>query len=388
MGERISGETIMRNLWIVLIGCLCFAGCKSGDPVLTIEVTSGYPLPEVDTVYITGNQSEFGNWNPRHASLHRNGNSWTGQFAFPAGTSLEFKFTKGSWESEALNDEKRVPGNNMLTLQRDTLVQYHIPFWKDSLLNTAPMISGVYEMHDSFPVRGLEARRVIVWLPPSYATASEKEYPVLYLHDGQNVFDPHTSTLGHDWRIDEIADSLIRKGEIEEFIAVAVYCNPDVRAKEYSDDPDLGEKYQDFLCCQLKPSIDSTYRTKEDAENTAIMGASMGGLISFIMAWEYPDVFSKAACMSPAFKIRRTGIGVDYVEDVQKISSIRDIELYIDNGTLDLEAELQPGIDEMLQTLDARNQEYVWYLDEGAAHNERAWSARAWRPLLQFFGKG
>jgi predicted alpha/beta superfamily hydrolase len=262
-----------------------------------------------------------------------------------------------------------------------------VEFWKDSLLQTDPEITGQYRIHDDFPVQGLDARRVIVWLPPSYESDTNREYPVLYMHDGQNVFDPYTSTLGFDWRVDEIADSLIRTGEIEEFICVAVYCDPDVRGDEYSDDPDKGEKYQDFMCCQLKPWIDSVYRTKDAAEHTAVMGASMGGLISFILAWEYPDVFTKAACLSPAFKIKVGSIEVDYVEDVMSATQPRDIELYIDNGTLDLEAELQPGIDEMLKTLDAKEHAYVWYLDHGAPHNEKAWSARVWRPLVQFFGK-
>jgi predicted alpha/beta superfamily hydrolase len=207
------------------------------------------------------------------------------------------------------------------------------------------------------------------------------------MHDGQNVFDPYTSTLGHDWRVDEIADSLIRAGAIEEFICVAVYCDNDVRGAEYSDDPDLGEKYQDFMCCQLKPWIDSVYRTKTGAEHTAVMGASMGGLISFILAWEYPHVFSKAGCMSPAFKMKEGNIGVDYVEEVLADRLTREIEIYIDNGTLDLEARLQPGIDEMLKVLDQKGYDYVWYLDQGAPHNEIAWSARVWRPLVQFFGK-
>jgi hypothetical protein len=78
---------------------------------------------------------------------------------------------------------------------------------------------------------------------------------------------------------------------------------------------------------------------------------------------------------------------VDYVEDVIATTEQKHIELYIDNGTLDLEAQLQPGIDEMMKALEAKDQEYVWYHDQGAPHNERAWSARTWRPLVQFFGK-
>ena len=360
---------------------------QPGDPTFQIVVQSQSGLKPEDKIYITGNQAALGNWNPSAVPLLKDGNHWKGTFSFPVETKLEYKFTKGSWDAEALNSDMRVPPNYQLTLHADTVIHYVIPFWKDSMLNTAPEISGDYRIHESFPVTGLSSRRVIVWLPPSYATDTERRFPVLYMHDGQNVFDPHTSTLGYDWRVDEIADSLIRKGEIEEFICVAVYCDTDVRGKEYSDDPDLGEKYQDFMCCQLKPWIDSVYRTQPEGEHTAVMGASMGGLISFILAWEYPHVFSKAACMSPAFKFQQYGYNVDYVEEVVADDAQKEIDLYIDNGTLDLEAILQPGIDEMMQILNAKGYNYTWYRDEGAPHNEIAWSKRVWRPLLQFFGK-
>jgi hypothetical protein len=91
--------------------------------------------------------------------------------------------------------------------------------------------------------------------------------------------------------------------------------------------------------------------------------------------------------MSPAFKVSLGNIKVDYIENVQSDPAKKSIDLYIDNGTLDIESLLQPGIDEMLKTLEEKKTPYTWYLDEGAPHNERAWSARVWKPLLQFFGR-
>jgi predicted alpha/beta superfamily hydrolase len=377
------------RIWIcVLVLSWCLGTSHGQQPHITFEVISQSPLKEGEQIFITGNQPSLGMWNASATTLIRSGDVWRKTLAFPVGTKLEFKLTKGTWDSEAMTREGRSPGNYAFEVRGDTTVAYTIPFWKDSVYNTAPAISGNYQIHEDFPAIGLASRRVIVWLPPSYDSAPQRRYPVLYMHDGQNVFDPYTSTLGYDWRVDEIADSLMKAGEIEEFICVATYCNPGVRAQEYSDDPDLGEKYQDFMCCQLKPWIDSTYRADPRPEHTAIMGASMGGLISFIMAWEYPEVFSMAACMSPAFKVALNGVvTVDYVDNVIRDTDVRDINLYIDNGTVDLEAILQPGIDEMLRALDDKGYQYQWSLDEGAPHNEIAWSARVWRPLLQFFGK-
>jgi predicted alpha/beta superfamily hydrolase len=367
---------------------MCVDISHSQDALITFEVISRSTLAEGEQVFITGNQPILGMWDPAKIPCQNSGTVWTKTLRFPVGTHLEYKFTKGSWNSEAVDANGRVPANYLLRVSKDTTVRYEIPFWRDSVYNTATEISGNYRIHDAFPVAGLESRRVIVWLPPSYALDATRRYPVLYMHDGQNVFDPYTSTLGHDWRVDEIADSLIRIGEIEEFICVATYCNPGVRGQEYSDDIDLGEKYQDFMCCQLKPWIDTVYRTDPGPERTAVMGASLGGLISFIMVWEYPEVFGMAACMSPAFKFGQPGNElVNYVDNVIAEQSFRAINIYIDNGTVDLEAVLQPGIDEMMQVLDQKGYPYTWYLDEGAPHNEIAWSARVWKPLLQFFGK-
>lgn len=381
-------NAFLRSVYIILLLLSCITPVvNSQQATFTVLVNTAYPLEAGESVFIAGNQPSLGNWNASAVSLQRTNEGWTSTFTFAAGTNLEYKFTKGSWDTEALTEHARVPGNHHFTLLRDTLIEYTIPFWKDSLLNIEPFISGNYQIHENFQLKGLTSRRVIVWLPPSYEKETSRRYPVLYVMDGQNVFDPYTSSLGYDWRIDEIADSLMRNGEIEEFIAVAIYSNADTRTNEYSDDPHLGEKYQDFMCCQLKPWIDSVYRTKTDPEETAVMGASMGGLIAFILAWEYPHIFGSAACMSPAFKVSLGNIKVDYIENVQSDPARKSIDLYIDNGTLDIESLLQPGIDEMLRALDEKKAPYTWYLDDGAPHNERAWSARVWRPLKQFFGK-
>ncbi|MCK7520815.1 MAG: alpha/beta hydrolase-fold protein [Ignavibacteriales bacterium] len=152
-----------------------------------------------------------------------------------------------------------------------------------------------------------------MWLPPSYELNLEKRYPVLYMHDGQNVFDPATSSFGYDWRADEVADSLINAETINEIIIVGIYNTTD-RGFEYSYSP-LGYKYMDFVVSKLKPFIDSEYRTLPDAENTAVAGSSLGALITFMLSWNYPDVFSKAACFSSALKIQ----DLNYVDTVSQL---------------------------------------------------------------------
>ena len=143
------------------------------------------------------------------------------------------------------------------------------------------------------------ARDIIVWLPPTYLRTKQRRYPVLYMHDGQNLFDPATAFLNNDWRADEMADRLMRKKRMKEVILVGIYNTPE-RIPEYSGGKP-GRNFARFVVEELKPLIDSTYRTMPEAKHTAVLGSSMGGLSAFYFAWWYPEVFSQAACMSSSF---------------------------------------------------------------------------------------
>lgn len=155
-----------------------------------------------------------------------------------------------------------------------------------------------------FEIPQLNRKRTIrLYLPPNYSTGGL--FPVIYMHDGQNLFDNATSFAG-EWKVDEILDSLYTYRGFSA-IVVAIYNDEKERINEYSpwknDSLGIGgdgEKYVKFIVNTLKPFIDRHYRTLSGRENTAIMGSSMGGLISLYAALEYPDVFGKAAIFSPS----------------------------------------------------------------------------------------
>jgi predicted alpha/beta superfamily hydrolase len=362
---------------------LALFSCSSPDAELTVEATSA-DLPKGDTLFLAGNLPVLGAWRPDGLAMVREGDVWRASFRVPKGERVEYKFTRGSWAKEATTEEGHVPTNHVIErVASDTLAKHDIANWKDQFFRPFGGVTGKVEHLANITPKGLTARNVWVWLPPDYEKNPNERYPVLYAHDAQNIFDPSTSTLGRDWQMDETADSLIRAGLVAPLIIVGVDCYPPKRTDEYSE-TELGNLYQDFMCCQLKPMIDSLYRTKADAKHTAVIGASMGGLVSFILAWERPDVFGHAGCMSPAFQIR----DIDYVKYVKPDKQPkRDIDLYIDNGTVGLEAQLQPGCDAMMAALKDKGYPFVWVKDEGAEHNEIAWSKRFHRPLLQFFGR-
>lgn len=245
-------------------------------------------------------------------------------------------------------------------------------------------VVGHIEFHHEFYSINLKNERdIIVWLPPSYQS-SNKNFPVIYVHDGQNLFSPHTSYIGYDWQVDEVLTDLIEKGIVEEIIVVGIYNNKD-RLDEYNFCTAKGKKYAQFIIRELKPFIDQNYKTKSDMMNTAVMGSSMGGLISFQMAWQYPNIFGKAACLSNSFwasnrKIFETVANDNRDHSIQKI--------YLDCGC----DEKQLIRDNKEMCLLLRKKGFVNKKNlfcnfvKGGKHSEIDWSKRIDIPLKFLFG--
>ena len=353
-------------------------------PQSKIEIRVISTLPQNQKVFITGNTPELGNWNPDKISLNKvNDSTWSKVFEFMEGKTIEYKLTLGSWEKEALNEKSKKPGNNILKISDDTVLVFNITNWGYSQTNISGQITGNVRYHKNFKGRSVLPRDIIVWLPPSYDSLPDKYYPVLYMHDGQNIIDPLTSSFGVDWQIDEVADSLIGARSIQEIIIVGVY-NTEKRGNEYNKTK-LGQAYVNFIIEELKPFVDSIYKTLPDCKNTTVCGSSSGGLISFIMAWENPDVFSKTACFSPAFKISN----IDYLAPLKKYKGAKkDLKIFIYNGGVGLEEQLQPGIDEMMLVLKEKGfveiKDLLFIKDSSAEHNESAWAKNVYR-FLEFF---
>ena len=369
---------------LILPGILLFSLLLNAQDVRVIFMVSTYKFDDSASVYIAGNNEKMGDWEPAQIKLNKGqGNVWKIELLYPKGTKLEYKYTLGGWDTEGLTDKGETPNNSKLTVLKDTTVTCIIKHWKISVPKKNPFhgkITGEVKYHRNFKGNGLLPRNIIVWLPPSYEHKEQKRYPVLYAHDGQNLFDPSTSASGVDWQLDETADSLIKQGKIQEIIIVGIYNSPN-RMKEYYTG-DTGETYLKFVVNELKPFIDKTYRTLPDPENTASLGSSAGGLVSFMLVWEYNNVFSKAACISPAFYIR----GLDYITPVlDSRAKIRNIKIYIDCGGVGLDSILLTGTEKMISALKKKGyrkgKDYEWFFDKTGEHNEQNWARRLWRPL-------
>lgn len=368
--------TMKISILVILLLSINDSKAQAQEKSVEFQVYSP-DLPDTTHVFITGSLSELGSWNPSKVAMQNLGNHlWSKKITSKQLVSIEYKFTLGSWGREAADANGRALQNFNALIKSDTLVKHNIFFWKkgDTKKEIIGQITGQVAYHKQVKGEGIKPRDVIVWLPPDYNTNKKKRYPVLYMHDGQNIVDPATSSFGVDWRIDETADSLIRNKITPAFIVVGIYNTID-RTREYTPG-EGGTAYMKFVVNKLKPMIDSAYRTKPEAKNTIVGGSSAGGLISFMMAWEYPNVFLKAICMSPAFKI----MNIDYVKTVQSTTEKKNLYFYIDNGGIGLETQLQPGIDAMMSALKekgyAEGKNYYYTIDAKAKHFEADWAKR------------
>lgn len=371
----------------VLIGCsFLFLNSCGEDSEIDIDFSLRAPgLSKDNTIYITGNMEQLGLWRPDSIKMeYKSDSTWTKTISIDQPGFIEYKYTLGSWQTEA-SDSNRLPLSNFrANVSVDTVIENKVLFWTSKERpQRKSTITGTIKYHHNFKNDSILPRDILVWLPPDYEKDSTKHYPVLYMHDGQNIFDAATSSFGNEWRVDETCDSLISAGKIPPLIVVGIN-NSHERSIEYLPGT-KGNAYMDFVVNTLKTFIDKTYRTNPEAENTIVAGSSSAGTISFMITWEYPHIFSKAICMSPALKIAE----IDYVKVVNSAEKRKEVFLYIDNGGVDLELRLQPGIDEMITALKEKGyqqgKDFVLIIDPVALHNEVAWAKRLPKALQLCF---
>lgn len=338
--------------------------------------TSGLPPSKspVKSIFLAG---DFNNWNPAD-------NSWmlkpdkTGTYMIlkniPPG-KYSFKVTKGGWDMvECTIGGQDVP-NRDINLVHDTTIIMNIESWKDGHPATPKKHTASANVHiisENFDMPQLgRQRRIWIYLPADYAT-SHKKYPVIYMHDGQNLFDEYTSGYG-EWGIDELMDKLpVQK----QCIVVGIDHGGDYRITEY--DPydskygkGRGNDYVDFLANTLKPYIDKNYRTKKDAGHTTVAGSSMGGLISAYAIFKYPNVFGNAGIFSPSFWIAPQIF--DYASQKSFIGHNRFYFVCGDSESDSMAADMQKMAD-LLQNKGVSKSDAPTTIIPGAKHNEKQWN--------------
>jgi predicted alpha/beta superfamily hydrolase len=232
-------------------------------------------------------------------------------------------------------------------------------------------------------------RAVMVYLPQLYLEDRRRRFPVLYLQDGQNLFDGRTSYVaGKTWRAHTTADELTEAGELEPLILVGIANTGLRRMAEYTPTRDYkmgggeGRSYGRLLVEELKPMIDATYRTLDGASNTGLGGSSLGGLISLYLGLEYPEVFGKVAVMSPSLWWDHRSV----MTCVENADPRPDLRIWLDMGTAEGPRHVRDA--DALNTLLLRRGwkagvDLVYEKAAGAVHDEEAW-ARRFGDVLRF----
>lgn len=252
-------------------------------------------------------------------------------------------------------------------------------------------LSGNFRFHRNVASRFLpEGRDVIVFLPPRYNEKTAR-FPVLYLHDGQNLFDAATAFCHQEWQLDENANELIEARVIAPLIIVGIYNAGEKRLADYTPVRDhrqqggRARQHARFVVEELIPFIDSEYRTRPGSANRGLGGSSLGGLVTLYIALHYPDVFGKLVVMSPSVWWARRAI----LRELKKAVIRQRPQVWLDVGTaegMDAEGCVQ-NVRDLRDVLLSRGWQLgvdLAYLeDDGAGHNEKAWGARM-RHALQY----
>lgn len=334
-----------------------------------------------EPVFISGN---FNDWNPEDGDfkITTDGKDYKLVLENVGGGNYQFKFTRGNWDKV----ESTVAGadieNRFVEISSDTALEFSIAGWKDDFVSTIKKhtaSANVQVLDTAFDIPQLHRkRRIWVYLPPGYKV-SKRKYPVMYMHDGQNLFDAATAPFG-EWGVDESLDSLAAEGK-PSCIVVGIDNGGETRMNEYNPYVFIwkdstssktfmpeGEAYTEFIVKTLKPFIDHHLRTLPSKENTIIAGSSMGGLISCYAVLKYPDIFGKAGIFSPAFW---TADGFDKMAD--SANSRLNAKLFFYTG----EKEGDKYVEEMnrIEEKIGRHSAAMIYsvIDKDGEHNEAAW---------------
>ncbi len=347
---------------------------------VTFAVTPPPGTPADQTLYLSGSSPALGNWDAAGVPLQPNGDGRhyaTAQVL--SGIAYGFKITRGTWGTV----EKDAQGNEIpdrtLRSENDATLDIVVERWVDEG-KTIPgriTLAGLVREHPKFHSDLLDnERKLVVYLPPGYDNQADRRYPVLYMNDGQNLFNEAESYAGVEWRVDETAQRLIAAGAVEPVIIVGVYNTPD-RTAEFTPGQ-KADAYADMLATEIKPFIDRIYRTRPEADHTAVAGSSLGGLAALHTAGRHPDVFHQAAALSPLLSVDGRRIALPDPDAVR---------LYLDMGTAggtDYDVAQQLA-DARALTGDADGQRLSFLEIDGGRHTEADYADRFGEVLAYLF---
>ena len=260
---------------------------------------------------------------------------------------------------------------------------------------TAKGLTGILYRYENFPSEFIPDRNVDVWLPSDYFTEDKKNYRVIYMHDGQNLFIPFLSQSGIEWEIDETLSRLMNENRIDRTIVVAIWNTPrrtvefmpqrafEIKNERETDRTGESDKYLKYLVSEIKPFIDKNYRTKKDRKDTFVMGSSMGGLMSLYAIGEYPEIFGGAASLSTHYPLAE-GVFLEYLK--KRLPSPEKHKIYYSYGTEGSDADYESYQKTADKIMKENNFKFGinWITKKflGGDHTEKSWRNQVEAPFL------
>lgn len=333
--------------------------------------------------------SENNGWNPadEHFKFTKGNDGYFSLKINDSSKSFEYKITLGSWEQSESDSNGNPIKNRIFTPDlAKSIIDLEIASWSKPAEKKHTATSNVKILSDNFSIPQLHTtRRIWLYLPPDYNT-SHKRYPVIYMQDGQNLFDDFTSFSG-EWSVDETMDEIFTKTG-QSAIVIGIENGATERLAEYSPWPNTkyktlgkGDRYVDFVVKTLKPYIDKTYRTQRQSSKTLIMGSSMGGLISLYAAVKYPNIFGKSAIFSPAFWF----VSKDLKQYINiNTHNLKQSKFYFVAGKNEDKTMVEEikAVDTLLLKKDVPESNITIKIDEDGTHSESYWKRELKQALV------
>lgn len=370
---------------------------------VTFTVAPPPNTPKEQVLYLSGSVPALGNWDAAGVALTK---SPDGKYTATVsdllnGMEYAFKVTRGTWGTVETDKDGKEIANHTFVAHKDAKVEAAIANWVDNgqaVPGRVTMTGNIIVHKNALASKILNNQRtVVVYLPPGYDENKDQRYPVLYLQDGQNLFDEATSFQGIEWKLDETAQRLITEGRMRPAIIVGIYNAGEFRAAEFT--PPIagatgkGDAYARMLAEEAKPFIDEKYRTLTDRQNTIVGGGSQGALISLHAAKQHPNVFGQVVALSPWLRNADKPIIPDLLGDA---AWLKNAKLYLDMGTdpghnyPSGATNVLPDAQAFVTALEAAGltqpANFSYREIEGGKHNEASWQATGESVLLALFG--
>lgn len=381
-------RTFKQIKFYILLFAMMSIGFKSQ---VLLKITSlPKETPENAKIFMA---NSLNNWNPNDPNFELkkdNSGNYTIQLPKNEGT-IEYKFTQGNWETaEGDENGNRLDNRKIIFTNEPQIIENQILSWENTALKKNTAAENVKFLSENFSIPQLNTtRRIWIFLPPNYAT-STKKYPVIYMQDAQNLFNDATSFSG-EWKIDETLNQLFAEGN-PDAIVVGIENGGAERLNEYSPWKNdkygggKGDAYTEFLVKTLKPFIDKSYRTLPQAKNTALIGSSMGGLISFYAGLKYPEKFGKLGIFSPSFWFDFKDLNFFVNKNSKKLKHTKFYFLAGKKESENMVSDIEKVIPVLIKK-GVPEENIKTKFDEDGTHSESYWSREFGAAYLWLFKK-